>query len=312
MRKILLFALVLAMAFTMTIPAMAKNEKAAGTVPGAELFSTANEWYVTVDNAGKLTVSDNKNSYSYDYDSAGTYLIGLQKNFTGQLKLVSFVPSTPNVTYTVTFIVDGAAVKTQTVARGGYATAPSDPTKEGYKFAGWSVPFNNVTSNLTVTAQWERLTTPINPGVVLYGIIYDANDGSGRVSELQRFISEGDINTYKAGYDGFTREGYKLAGWATSANGAIVTEVEIAPLKVVTFYAIWVESTNVAVTDHSRSGNINSFRISITESLTNGLTNVITSDKITQNNNSNQTVKIGGYNVRIVISGNVVTVTIQP
>ncbi|MBQ4167944.1 MAG: InlB B-repeat-containing protein, partial [Clostridia bacterium] len=60
-------------------------------------------------------------------------------------------------TYTVTFKDwDGTVLKTQTVNYGGAATAPADPTREGYTFIGWDVAFNNVTSNLVVTAQYEQ------------------------------------------------------------------------------------------------------------------------------------------------------------
>lgn len=58
--------------------------------------------------------------------------------------------------YTVTFVDDGGSVlKAETVDHGSAATAPADPTREGYTFTGWDVPFDNVTGNLTVTAQYE-------------------------------------------------------------------------------------------------------------------------------------------------------------
>nr|WP_276207535.1 S8 family serine peptidase [Wenzhouxiangella sp. XN201] len=58
--------------------------------------------------------------------------------------------------YTVTFVDhDGSELKAETVDHGSAATAPADPTREGYTFTGWDVPFDNVTGNLTVTAQYE-------------------------------------------------------------------------------------------------------------------------------------------------------------
>ncbi|MBQ5504087.1 MAG: InlB B-repeat-containing protein, partial [Oscillospiraceae bacterium] len=64
-------------------------------------------------------------------------------------------------TYTVTFKDwDGTVLKTQTVNYGGAATAPADPTREGYTFIGWDVAFNNVTSNLVVTAQYKQNEIP--------------------------------------------------------------------------------------------------------------------------------------------------------
>lgn len=57
------------------------------------------------------------------------------------------------ITYTVTFVDwDGHTIDTQTINEGSNATAPSDPTRAGYIFISWDKAFNNITSNLTVTA----------------------------------------------------------------------------------------------------------------------------------------------------------------
>ena len=60
-------------------------------------------------------------------------------------------------TYTVTFVdYDDTVLKTQTVASGKSATAPDDPTREGYTFAGWDKAFNKVTKDLTVKATYTE------------------------------------------------------------------------------------------------------------------------------------------------------------
>lgn len=62
------------------------------------------------------------------------------------------------VTFTVTFVdFDGTVLKTETVESGKGATAPADPTREGYTFTGWDVSFDAVTSDMTVTARYEAL-----------------------------------------------------------------------------------------------------------------------------------------------------------
>ncbi len=79
-------------------------------------------------------------------DPATEKLVAVFEQYKGSLK-----------TYTVTFIVDGETIKTETVISGNAATAPADPTKAfdtdyHYTFSKWDVSFVNVTEDLTVTA----------------------------------------------------------------------------------------------------------------------------------------------------------------
>lgn len=64
---------------------------------------------------------------------------------------------TPAETFVVTFVDgQGKTLKTETVEKGKAATAPSNPTREGYTFDGWDKAFDNVVSDLTVTAKWKE------------------------------------------------------------------------------------------------------------------------------------------------------------
>ena len=55
--------------------------------------------------------------------------------------------------FTVTFVDwDGGLLSEQTVAFGGWATAPADPFREGYTFTGWDTDFSDVSSDLVVAA----------------------------------------------------------------------------------------------------------------------------------------------------------------
>ena len=68
------------------------------------------------------------------------------------------------IVYSVTFVDgQGKTLKTQTVEKGKAATAPAEPTREGYTFDGWDKDFSNVTSDMTVTAKWKKNTTPPQP-----------------------------------------------------------------------------------------------------------------------------------------------------
>ncbi len=70
--------------------------------------------------------------------------------------------------YTVTYDAgDGAStVDSQTVAFGKLATAPADPTREGYTFKGWQLSgeaydfATPVTGDITLTALWEKNAEP--------------------------------------------------------------------------------------------------------------------------------------------------------
>ena len=56
----------------------------------------------------------------------------------------------------VTFVDwDGTELSSVSVASGEAATAPADPTREGYTFIGWDKDFSAVTDHMTVTAQYQ-------------------------------------------------------------------------------------------------------------------------------------------------------------
>ncbi len=62
-----------------------------------------------------------------------------------------------SVLYTVTFKDwDGSVLKTQTVASGGSATPPPNPTRDGYTFSGWSENYTNVTADVDIIAQYTQ------------------------------------------------------------------------------------------------------------------------------------------------------------
>jgi len=80
---------------------------------------------------------------------------------------------TGNVTYTAQWEEDlvivrfvdynGRLIEQQSVPRGGDATAPADPTRDGWSFTGWDGSFTDVSEDTTVTATYEQDALPPEP-----------------------------------------------------------------------------------------------------------------------------------------------------
>jgi 6-phosphogluconolactonase (cycloisomerase 2 family) len=101
--------------------------------------------------------------------------------------------------YTVSFVDwDNTVLSTQQVGAGSAATAPTSPTRTGYSFTGWSVPFDNISSALTVQAQYS-----INS----YTITFDSAGGSAVAPITANY---GAAVTAPANP---VRAGYTFTGW---------------------------------------------------------------------------------------------------
>ena len=120
------------------------------------------------------TAKGSKAAASKEYDFIGWY----DENGKSMTKDESFIPSKPssgkwtNAVYTAKFSrkefkvrfidKDGKTIKEETVKYGSGATAPDAPTVDGYKFKGWDKDFSNITDNIDVTAQYEKVETSTN------------------------------------------------------------------------------------------------------------------------------------------------------
>ncbi len=103
--------------------------------------------------------------------------------------------------YTITFNTDGGteiAPITQKHCSG--ITAPANPTRVGYTFAGWDkeIPKTMPAENVTITAKWT-----INQ----YTIAFDTNGGTGIAPITQ------DYGTTIVAPANPTKEGYTFLGW---------------------------------------------------------------------------------------------------
>lgn len=142
--------------------------------------------------------------------------------------VASTVPA-KDVTYTaeyttnqfkVTFVIDGATVKEETLDFGASITAPEAPTKEGYTFAGWTeAPATMPAEDVTVTGSYT-----INK----YTVKFVDEDGTVYSSESVDF---GSAITAPAAP---TKDGFEFTGWTPEVASTV-------PANDVTYTATWKE-----------------------------------------------------------------------
>lgn len=147
------------------------------------------------------------------------------------------------IKYKVKFVSEGKLIKTTEASYGRSATAPN-VKKSGYVLAGWDKNFDDVTSDMTVNAQWKAAS---------YTITYDAN--GGKISKSNKSV------TYLEKYgnlDTPTRNGYTFDGWYTSATGGvqITSESKVEITKDITIYAHW-KANSYDVTYDANGGSVN-------------------------------------------------------
>ena len=127
------------------------------------------------------------------------------------------VDYTASTTYTVRFLDwDNSVISTQTVTRGGSATAPPNPTRDGYTFTGWDKSFTNITANTDIHVQYTIKT-----------YIVRFLDWNNTVLDTQT-INHGSNATPPSNP---VREGYTFTGWQGSytnitANTDIIATYE--------------------------------------------------------------------------------------
>ena len=105
--------------------------------------------------------------------------------------------------YTITFDTDGGSeVKPITQDYGTAVTAPANPTKEGFVFAGWDkkIPGTMPAENITIKALWDKL----------YTLTFDTDGGS----DVASITAVSGTTIVKP--DDPTKTGYTFNGWTPS------------------------------------------------------------------------------------------------
>lgn len=145
-------------------------------------------------------------------------------------------PTEPTVKkYTVTFNSNGgSSVSNQTIEEGKKASKPSDPTRSGYTFVGWTLngntyDFNSeVNSNITLIAKWSEIVKN------QYTVTFNSNGGSNVSSQT---ITEGSKATKPSNP---TKEGYNFSSW--TLNGSAYN-FDSAVTGNITLTATWTQKT---------------------------------------------------------------------
>ena len=112
--------------------------------------------------------------------------------------------------YTLTFDTDGGStIDPITQDYGTAITAPADPTRTGYTFAGWTpeIPATMPAENMTIKAKWT---------VNQYTITYDLDGGTAEGNPASYTVESGAITLAEP-----TKPGYTFTGWSgTDLEGA--------------------------------------------------------------------------------------------
>ena len=145
--------------------------------------------------------------------------------------------SEANNYYTVTFDSNGgSAVTAQSIEAGQKAPKPTDPTKDGYDFKGWTLSgsaydFNTaVNGNITLVATWEQ--KQVVP--TTYTVSFAANGGTGTMADVTGISGE-----YTLPANGFTApDGKQFKAWSVGGSEKAVGD-KITVTADTTVTAVW-------------------------------------------------------------------------
>lgn len=160
---------------------------------------------------------------------------GTRDGYTAKWTPASNVMPASDTTFTLSWVGNassisfntngGSAVATITGNYGDAVTAPANPTKEGYEFAGWTLDgaaytFSTMPATaITLDAQWT------------------ANKHSVTYADVQTF-TDIDYGTAIPTVSNPTQEGYDFAGWV-DADGKAPSDYSAMPDKDLVFTAQW-------------------------------------------------------------------------
>ena len=211
-----------------------------GSMPSATYYDQDT---ATVANNDFVRIGYSFVSWNTAADKSGTtYVPGASLTMTGDVTLYAQWQLGQVTTYQVMFVDgQGGTIVTRTVNEGTAAVAPDDPTRDGFVFAGWDTTYDNVTSDMTVTAKWVAVEKSVT-------VTFDPQDGS---SMNPAVVEQGETVVLPTP----TRDHYTFNGWFTQASGGTKVTSPLTVSDDVTLYAQWTQVPTYTVTFVDGSGN---------------------------------------------------------
>ena len=189
--------------YTLTYSASAN-----GTIDGDTPQSVAHG-----ENGTEVTAIPNANYHFIEWSDSVLTTSRTDTNITADLSVMaSFAIDTHAVTFQD---YDTTELKVEEVNHGGSATSPTDPERTGYAFVGWDVTYDNITTDLTVTAEYT-----INN----YTATYSAGANGTIEGDTLQAIEYGEDGTEVTA---FSDEGYHFVDWSDDVLTAVRTDTNV-------------------------------------------------------------------------------------
>ena len=240
------------------------------TMPAENITITA-KWKSIEIVTYTITFISNGNTYQIIVDEAGVEITPPNDpsrtgyTFTGWDKEIPSTMPAENMTitatwqinqYTITFNTNGGStINSITQDYGTAITAPVNPTRTGYTFAGWNqeIPTTMPAENITITAEWT---------IIYYTVTFNGNGGtvSGQSSFSIPYNTSFSDNGYSLPSASKSDGGIiadRLKGWYTKTSGGTKFTTSTIVTSDITLYAQWeneciVEGTLITMADGTK------------------------------------------------------------
>ena len=170
-------------------------------------IASASGYEVTVTINGQTqTQTVSEPCISFPADQIGQYTVSVcaMDNLGNYSESSNEIAITTHAPSAVRFVdYDGTLLTEQTVPYRSAAAAPSVPQRRGYTFSGWNVSFDNVLSDLTVTAQYE---------IKVYTVKFYNYDGE-TIIHTQRIPFDEPVDSDAACSYLPEKTGFRFTGW---------------------------------------------------------------------------------------------------